>query len=123
MNLMESDKQKEDYIVDVLVSWGLNRNAAKAMTYLQIFDKATVFEFTRKTGLRQPEISKAMKELKKRGWVEEREIKKSGKGRPYKIYSNIVDFPDMLDKLDKLQKERKAAELQSIFRRLRDLRK
>ena len=39
------------------------------------------------TGLRPPEINNAAKQLEERDWINEREEKKPGIGRSYKIYS------------------------------------
>lgn len=120
MYLMKFE-QSQEYIVEALVSWGMSRNAAIAMTHLQIVDSSTVIDLTKNTGLRQPEISKAIKELMKRGWVGEREIKKSGRGRPLKIYSNTIVFSEMLDQLEKEQQERRVAKVQLMLRSLRKL--
>jgi len=38
------------------------------------------------TGLRQPEVSIAMRKLRERDWINEREIKHEGKGTPMKIH-------------------------------------
>lgn len=57
------------------------------------------------TGLCQPEVSIAMKELKERGWINEREEKKQGKGRPYKIYSLNIGFDDIIAQLEKQQRK------------------
>jgi predicted transcriptional regulator len=118
---MESDD--EEFIAAALVSLGLNKKAAKAMTYLQAFNSATVLEFNRKTGLRQPDVSQVMKELVSRGWVKESEIKKPGKGRAYKIYSCDIDFSEMLDQLEKEQEERKLDMAQLMLRDLKDFKK
>ncbi len=114
------EKEKE-YIVNALVSLNLRRKTAIALTHLLIFDEAKVFDFARETGLRQPDVSNAMKELKDLGWVKEREIKKPGKGRPYKIYYIIVSFADILDLLQKNQDKKKAIESQNMLKRLKEL--
>ncbi|MCZ7399783.1 MAG: hypothetical protein O8C62_08950 [Candidatus Methanoperedens sp.] len=45
------------------------------------------------------------KELKERGWINEREEKKPGKGRPHKIYSLKVMFNNIIAQLEKQQKK------------------
>jgi predicted transcriptional regulator len=63
-----------------------------------------------------------MKLLKERDWVNEREEKKPGKGRPNKIYSLKVGFSDIIGQLEKQQ--RKAVdEAQEKIERLKELRK
>ncbi len=49
-----------------------------------------------------------MRELKGRGWISEREEKKPGKGRPYKVYSLKVGFNKIIAELERQQ--RKAAD-------------
>lgn len=61
-----------------------------------------------------------MKQLKKRDWVNEREEKKPGKGRPYKIYSLKVGFNDIVAQPERQQ--RKAVdEVQAKIERLKEL--
>ncbi len=74
----------------------------------------------RGTGLRQPEVSIAMKQLMERNWINEREEKKPGKGRLSKIYSLKVGFNDIIRELEKQQ--RKAVDdMHERIRRLKEL--
>src|SRR4030043_923337 len=93
--------EKGEEIADVLTSLGLSRPIAKTLSYLKDLKEATSVELERVTGLRQPEVSIAMRELKERDWINEREEKKQGKGRPYKIYSLKVGFNDIIAQLEK----------------------
>lgn len=53
------------------------------------------------SGLRQPEVSLAMRYLQKNNWIEFREEKKSkGKGRPIKIYRLTVPLNQIISKLE-----------------------
>ncbi len=72
------------------------------------------------TGLRQPEVSIAMWYLTERGWINEREEKKSGKGRPYKIYSLKFGFNDIITQLEK-QQRKAVEETQAKIERLKEL--
>ncbi len=61
-----------------------------------------------------------MKELEERDWVNEREEKKPGKGRPSKVYSLKVGFNKIIAELEKQQ--RKAVdEAQEKIERLKEL--
>ena len=55
--------------------------------------------------MRQPEVSIAMRELKPLDWIDEREEKKPGKGRPNKVYSLKVGFKDIIAHIEKQQKK------------------
>jgi predicted transcriptional regulator len=46
-----------------------------------------------------------MKQLIENDWINEREEKKPGKGRPYKIYSLKIGFNDIIAQLEKQQKK------------------
>lgn len=90
---------------EALISLGMNKNAAMALTFLQNMNSVTSVELERGAMLRQPEVSIVMKLLRERDWINEREVKKAGKGRPNKIYSLKVRFNDIIDQLEKQQKK------------------
>jgi predicted transcriptional regulator len=53
------------------------------------------------SGLRQPEVSIAMRYLLKNNWIEVREEKKSkGKGRPIKLYRLIVPMNQIISRIE-----------------------
>jgi len=97
--------EKDEEIADALIAIGMSRNIARTLSYLQNVDEATSVELERVVRLHQPEVSIAMKQLKDRDWINEREKKKTGKGRPYKIYSLKVSFKDIIAQLEKQQME------------------
>jgi predicted transcriptional regulator len=70
--------------------------------------------------LRQPEVSIAMRDLNERDWINEREEKKPGKGRPYKVYSLKVGFDEIIDQLEK-QRRKAVDEMQKNIKRLKEL--
>ncbi len=72
--------------------------------------------------MRQPEVSIVMRELKERGWINERGEKKPGRGRPYKIYSLKFGFDEIISQLEK-QQRRVADEARLRFERLRKSRR
>ncbi|HEY9204907.1 MAG TPA: MarR family transcriptional regulator [Candidatus Methanoperedens sp.] len=111
--------EKDEEIADVLTSLGLSRPIAKTLSYLKDLKEATSVELERMTGLRQPEVSIAMKDLKERDWILEREQKKPGKGRPFKIYSLKLSFKEIIAYFEK-QKMKEFNEIQSNINRLRN---
>ena len=113
---------KDEEIADALISLGMNRSVARTLTYLQNVDEATAVELEKGAGLHQPEVSIAMRQLKERGWITEREEKKPGKGRPYKIYSLKVRFNNIIAQLEKQQKKAVDKERAKIAR-LKELEK
>lgn len=111
---------RDEKIADALISLGMSRPAARIPTYLQDIDEAKSTELEKGTGLRQPEISIAMKQLKERDWINEREEKRPGKGRPYKVFSLKVGFSEIVDQLDR-QHKNATAEVQAKIERLKEI--
>jgi predicted transcriptional regulator len=112
--------EKDEEIAEALISLGMGKNAAMTLAYMQNTNSATSTELERSARLRQPEVSIAMRQLKERDWINEREEKKPGKGRPYKIYSLKVGFNEIIAELEK--QERKAVDMtHAKIDRLREL--
>src|SRR3989304_2070615 len=88
--------KKEEEIVDDLITLGLSRPVAKTLAYLQQVNEVKSGELEMGTYLHQPEVSIAMNQLKELDWINEREEKKPGKGRPYKIYSLKIGFTEIV---------------------------
>ncbi|MDP3105681.1 MAG: transcriptional regulator protein [Candidatus Methanoperedens sp.] len=112
--------EKDEEIADALISLGMNRNVAMALSYLQNTNSAKSVDLERAARLHQPEVSIAMKQLKERGWISERDEKKPGKGRPNKIYSLKVDFGEIIAQLEKQQRT-SADELYAKIEKLKGL--
>ena len=102
---MKQLDEKDEEIADALISLGMSRTFARILSYLQGSNEATSVELERGTGLRQPEVCIAMRELKQRDWINEREDKKPGKGRPYKVYSLKVSFNEIIAELERQQRK------------------
>jgi len=79
------DKDME--FVETLRSLSVPRNVATLITFLANVDEASSREIEMGSDLRQPEVSIAMRTLRDNNWIEEKEIKREGKGRPMKVYS------------------------------------
>ena len=60
--------------------------------FLRKKEETTSVEIEISTALRQPEVSIAMQELRRRKWVIKRDIKKEGKGRPVHSYKLSLPF-------------------------------
>src|SRR5450756_2867194 len=81
LNINQLDDSDEE-LAEILISSGLSRPVARTLAYLKKVDTATSVDLERGTGLRQPEVSIAMRQLNPFDWIEENEEKKPGKGRP-----------------------------------------
>ncbi len=112
--------EKDEEIADALISLGMSRNVARILSYFQNKNEVTSVELEREVGLRQPEVSVAMRELEERDWINEREEKKPGKGRSHKVYSLKVGFNKVIAELEKQQKKA-VDEMQKAIKRLKEL--
>ena len=92
-------------LIDILRNLNLSRNVASTIAFLSNVDEATSKDLEFGSQLRQPEVSIAVKELKNLGWLDEREIKKEGKGRPMKVYKLAVSMGTIVEHLEKQTKE------------------
>jgi predicted transcriptional regulator len=119
LKINQFDKKDEE-IVDALISLGMSKPAARMLAYIQQVNEATSVELEMGTGLRQPEVSIAAKQLEECDWINEREEKKPGKGRPFKIYSLKIGFNDIIAQLEKQQKKA-VDEGQAKIERLKEL--
>lgn len=93
--------KRDEALVDLLMETGMARNLAKTLVFLSKRDETTSVEIEKATGLRQPEVSIAMQDLRRRKWVEKRDIKKEGKGRPVHAYRLSVPWSDIVAQLDR----------------------
>ncbi|OPY51286.1 MAG: hypothetical protein A4E48_01652 [Methanosaeta sp. PtaU1.Bin060] len=110
-------KVERDEFASILMRIGLKRNVAKVLTYLAGVKEATSREIEMGSDLRQPEVSIAMREIRKLDWISERDEKNPGKGRPYRIYKLNRSLPEIIDYLE----GEKAKESEMIMRQIEKL--
>ena len=110
---------EEDHVfIKALSDLGMSRNAATTMAYLMNVDESSAREIEISTGLRQPEVSLAIKLMHNQSWISVRSEKKPGKGRPTKIYSLVVPVDEIISYYeDKIYKESQATI--SVIRKLK----
>ena len=72
------------------------------------------------TDLRQPEVSIGMRTLRENNWVEERDVKVGGKGRPMRIYKLGVPIGEIIKHYEE-QKNIEAARTMQAIQRLKEI--
>jgi len=113
-----SDQRVErDEFASILMKVGLKRNVAKVLTYLAGVAEATSREIEIGSDLRQPEVSIAMREIRKLEWIVERDEKNPGKGRPYRIYKLNRSLPEIVNYLE----SEKSKESERVMRQIEKL--
>jgi predicted transcriptional regulator len=101
--------ENDHVFIETLRNLGMARNAATMMAYLMNVDEASSREIEISTGLRQPEVSLAMRLMSNQSWVSVRSEKKPGKGRPVKIYSLMAPVDEIISYYeDKIYKKSQA---------------
>jgi predicted transcriptional regulator len=108
------DKDME--FVETLRSLGVPRNVATLITFLANVDEASSREIEMGSDLRQPEVSIAMRTLRDNQWIEEREIKREGKGRPMKVYSLRASIDEIIRHFEEEKLHESAQAMESIQR-------
>jgi predicted transcriptional regulator len=108
------DKDME--FVETLRSLGVPRNVATLITFLANVDEASSREIEMGSDLRQPEVSIAMRTLRDNNWIEEKEIKREGKGRPMKVYSLKANIEEIIKHFEEEKLHESAQAMESIQR-------
>jgi predicted transcriptional regulator len=114
------DKEDEE-IIRLFTEIGMPRYLSKALMYISQVDECNSTDVERGTNLRQPEVSIAMQELRRRGWVKKRDLKGKGKGRPVHIYTSTIGLSEILktieqEKMKELEEAKNdIAELKNIL--------
>ena len=114
--------ETEYEIIELLQTLKVPRTESIAIACLLGGKELSSQSIERASGLRQPEVSVAMRPLRERGWIDEKnEKKKYGKGRPTKYYRLIVPLSIIIDTFESeiLQNNR---EIMGSIEQLRELR-
>ena len=90
------------------------------ITYLANTDEVTSREIEMGTDLRQPEVSIGMRTLRENNWVEERDVKVGGKGRPMRIYKLGVPIEEIIKHYEE-EKNNEAAKTMQAIQKLKDI--
>ncbi len=102
-------------IIDLLQSLNVPRTQAITIACLMSCRELTSQTIERAAGLRQPEVSVAMRTLRRRGWIEERDEKKTNnKGRPLKYYMLTLPMRSIIETFESEYFEKKEEMIATI---------
>jgi len=93
--------EKDTKAVQLFSELGMPKNLAKTLLYISQVEECRSADVEQGADLRQPEVSVAMQELRRRGWAKKRDIKKKGKGRPVHLYRLTSNLPSILKSFEK----------------------
>jgi predicted transcriptional regulator len=112
--------EKDQEFIDALRSINVPRNVAGLITYLANTNEATSREIEMGTNLRQPEVSIAMRTLRQNNWIDERDVKAEGKGRPTKVYMLRLPIQEIIQHYEE-EKNSEAAKTMQAIQRLKEI--
>lgn len=98
--------QNDKKIIQLFTELGMPKNLAKTIMYISQVDECKSADIEQGANLRQPEVSIAMQELHRQGWIKKRDIKKKGKGRPVHIYSLTTTLGEILKSFEQEKQQR-----------------
>jgi predicted transcriptional regulator len=105
-------------MVELLRRLNINRPVALTLACLSKGEEISSQCIEMVSGLRQPEVSIAMRYLRENDWIDMREEKKNqGKGRPVKLYKLTVQMETIIDTIE----ENIIAESNSILQNIERL--
>jgi len=106
--------------VNGLQGLGVNRNVANLITYLKDVEEGSSRDIEIATGMRQPEVSIAMRTLRSMGWISEHDVKSPGKGRPLKIYALRATIDEIIVHYE-AEINQESAQTIEVIQRLKEL--
>ncbi|RLF29899.1 MAG: ArsR family transcriptional regulator [Thermoplasmata archaeon] len=109
--------ETDSKVVQLFTELGMPKNLAKTLMYISQVDECRSADVEQGADLRQPEVSVAMQELRRRGWAKKRDIKKKGKGRPVHLYRLTKPLSEILKSFE----EEKMKEVETIKQDLTEL--
>ena len=97
-------EQKKVYRLDkddntairLFINLGMLTNIAKTLIYLSQAGECRSSDIEHEANMYQSDVSEALQELRKRGWVKRQKFKKKGKGRPTYVYKYTTDLSEIL---------------------------
>jgi len=111
--------EDDESLVDLLMKAGIPKNVARILAFLRGREETTSVEIETSTALRQPEVSIAMQELRRRKWVTKRDVKKEGKGRPVHSYKLAIPFEKIVEMIEREERKR----IETIESNMEDLKR
>jgi predicted transcriptional regulator len=106
--------EKDHDTIEALQAVGVRRNVATIIVYLKDLDETTSRDIEKGSGLRQPEVSIAMRTLREMGWIAERDVKGTGKGRPTRLYRLTMPIDDIIGHYEEMKRNESSQAMQSI---------
>jgi len=112
--------EKDNEIVDILIRIGMTKNTAKVFIAIKELDNPDTRQIMQFTGIMQPQISVAVRQLIDMGYVEFKSEQTENRGRPISYFSFKNSITEIINGIELMVEKRINAEKQNIAR-LREL--
>ena len=109
--------EKDDKAVLLFSELGMPKNLAKTLMFISQVEECRSADVEQGADLRQPEVSVAMQEMRRRGLSKKRDLNKKVKGRPVHIYKLTKALPHILKSFE----QEKMKQVQTIRNDLSEL--
>jgi predicted transcriptional regulator len=111
--------KKEEELISILMQLGYRRTIANVLVYIANTREVISRDIERGTELRQQEVSLAIQDLEKWGWVEERKLEKEGSGRKVRLFRLAKPFADIVTDIEN-KRTRESRHHLTLIRTVRD---
>jgi len=109
--------EKDGKAVQLFTNLGMPKKLARTLMYISQVEECRSMDVEQAADLRQPEVSLAMQEMRRRGWAKKRDLNKKGKGRPVHVYKLTRNLPEILKSFEK----EKLKEVENVKRGISEL--
>jgi predicted transcriptional regulator len=93
-------------MVEILADTGIAKNTARVLTFIAVAGRTYSAQIQQGSGMRQPEVSIALKELTERKWISRQSVQREGKGRPIYVYRLRRDLMEIVESVERDQDRR-----------------
>jgi predicted transcriptional regulator len=93
-------------MVEILAEAAIPKNTARVLTFIAVAGRTYSAQIQEGTGMRQPEVSIALKELTERKWISRQSVQREGKGRPIYVYRLRRDVMEIVESVEREQDRR-----------------
>jgi len=108
--------EKDNEIVNILTRTGMARNTAKIFVAIKELDNPDTKQIMQFTGIMQPQISVAVRQLIDMGYVESKTDQTENRGRPISYFSLKKSMSEIINDMEMIVQERINTEKQNIER-------
>ncbi|RLF58301.1 MAG: hypothetical protein DRN27_05760 [Thermoplasmata archaeon] len=108
--------EKDNEIVNILIRIGMARNTAKVFVAIKELNNPDTKQIMQFTGIMQPQISVAVRQLIDMGCVESKTEQTENRGRPISYFSLKKSIDEIIDDMEMIVQEKINHEKQNIER-------